>query len=129
MHAIGVPEGVTLLEFEGLNSEEHPPAEEQEVQAPEGGVNNEELPECHNHQPSSFLNGKPRCTLSLLHLAKIQFEYFMMLSHPFLRTKIGCIKDSCVPQDMIAHTSRQITWYHHSAYYITNKYLTHSLIQ
>jgi hypothetical protein len=28
MYAIGVPEGVTLLEFEGLNLEEHPPAEE-----------------------------------------------------------------------------------------------------
>jgi hypothetical protein len=31
LHAIGVPEGVTLLEFEGLNLEEHPLAEEPEV--------------------------------------------------------------------------------------------------
>jgi hypothetical protein len=31
MHAIGVPEGVTLLEFKGLNPEEHPPVKEQEV--------------------------------------------------------------------------------------------------
>jgi hypothetical protein len=31
------------------------------------------------------------------------------VSHPFLRTKIGCIKYSCAPQDMIAHISRQIT--------------------
>jgi hypothetical protein len=31
MHAIGVREGVILLEFEGLNPEEHPPAEELEV--------------------------------------------------------------------------------------------------
>jgi hypothetical protein len=43
MHAIGVPEGVMLLEFEGLNQEEHPPMEEQELQALEGGVNDEEL--------------------------------------------------------------------------------------
>jgi hypothetical protein len=57
MHAIGVPEGVTLLEFEGLNPEERPAAEEQEVQAPEGGANDEELPECPNHQPSSFIQG------------------------------------------------------------------------
>jgi hypothetical protein len=28
MHVIGVLEGVTLLEFEGLNQEEHPPMEE-----------------------------------------------------------------------------------------------------
>jgi hypothetical protein len=31
LHAIGVPEGVTLLKFEGLNPEEHPPAEEPEA--------------------------------------------------------------------------------------------------
>jgi hypothetical protein len=31
MLATGVPEGVTLLEFEGLNQEEQPPVEEQEV--------------------------------------------------------------------------------------------------
>jgi hypothetical protein len=49
MHAIGVPEGVTLLEFEGLNSQEHPPADEEEVQALEGGAHDEELPECPNH--------------------------------------------------------------------------------
>ena len=49
MHAIGSPEGVTLLEFEPERQEE------QEVQA-EGGVNVEDLPEC---QPSSFLKDKP----------------------------------------------------------------------
>jgi hypothetical protein len=31
------------------------------------------------------------------------------VSHPFLRTKIGCIKDSCAPQETIAHISWQIT--------------------
>jgi hypothetical protein len=31
LHAIGVPEEVTLLEFKGLNPEEHPPAEEPKV--------------------------------------------------------------------------------------------------
>jgi hypothetical protein len=68
MHTIGVPEGVTLLEFEGLNPEEHPPAEEQEVHALEG-VDDKELPECPNHQPS-FLKDKPQSILSLLHLEK-----------------------------------------------------------
>jgi hypothetical protein len=99
MHAISVPEGVTLLEFEGLNSEEHPPAEEQEVQAPEGGVNNEVFPECPNHEPSSFLKGKPRCILSLLHLAKIQFEYFIMFDalsyRSSLETLIAYISSPC----------------------------------
>jgi hypothetical protein len=27
------------------------------------------------------------------------------VSHPFLRTKIGCIKDSCAPQEIVAHIS------------------------
>ena len=58
MHAIGVPEGVTLLEFEQVLSEEQQQAQEQEVQAPEEGAS-EEVLECLDHQPSSFLKGKP----------------------------------------------------------------------
>jgi hypothetical protein len=80
MHAIGVPEGVTLLEFEGLNPEERPAAEEQEIQALEG-VNDEELPECPNHQPSSFIQGKPQSILSLLCFAKYNFDYLICLMH------------------------------------------------
>ena len=57
MHTIGVPKGVTLLEFEQGLLEEQQPAQEQEVQAPEGAT--EEVLECPNHQPSSFLKGKP----------------------------------------------------------------------
>jgi hypothetical protein len=66
MHAIGVPEGVTLLEFEGLNPEECPAAEEQKVPAPEGGAPYKELPKCPNHQPSSFIKGKSWSILRLL---------------------------------------------------------------
>ena len=58
MHAIGVPEGVTLLEFEQVLPEEQQQAQEQEVQAPEEGAN-EDVLECPDHQPSSFLKGKP----------------------------------------------------------------------
>jgi hypothetical protein len=62
MHAIGAPEGVTLLEFEPMNPEEQQ-GEPQEVQPPEttgeGGPNLEDLPKCPNHQPASFLKGKP----------------------------------------------------------------------
>ena len=60
IHAIDVPEGVMLLEFEGANQEEEP-----EVQATEEAATEEELPECPDHQPSSFLKGKPRSILSL----------------------------------------------------------------
>jgi hypothetical protein len=59
IHAIGVPKGVTLLEFEGAHQEE----EQEQPEEPEGpageGVPEEELPECPDHRRSSFLKGKP----------------------------------------------------------------------
>jgi hypothetical protein len=64
IHAIGVPEGVMLLEFEGAHQEEeHEQPEEPEVPASEESAV-EELPECPNHYPSSFLKGKPQCMLT-----------------------------------------------------------------
>ena len=75
MHAIGVPEGVTLLEFEPVLPEEPQQALEQEVQAPE------EVLECPDHQPSSFLKGKPRSILSLLCFKNGYFEYLYLLMH------------------------------------------------
>ena len=63
MH-IGSSEGITLLEFEAEEeqNQEAPQqvALESEEQAPE------ELPECPDHRPTSFLKGKPRSILSLL---------------------------------------------------------------
>ena len=59
IHAIGALEGVTLLEFKGASQEEEP-----EVQATDEAAT-EELPECADHRPSSFLKGKPRSILSL----------------------------------------------------------------
>ena len=55
-----MPEGVTLLEFKGASQEEEP-----EVQAIDEAVAEEELPECPDHRPSSFLKGKPQSILSL----------------------------------------------------------------
>ena len=43
-----------LLEFKGASQEEEP-----EVQAIEEAAAEEELPECPDHRPSSFLKGKP----------------------------------------------------------------------
>jgi hypothetical protein len=66
IHTIGVPEGVTLLEFEGAHQEEEQEQPE-EPEVPTGeGVPEEELPECHDHRPTSFLKGKPRCMLTQL---------------------------------------------------------------
>ena len=66
MHAIGVPEGVMPLEFEQVLPKEQQQAQEQEVQDPEEGANEEEVLECPDHQLSSFLKCKPWSILSLL---------------------------------------------------------------
>ena len=64
MH-LGLEEEITLLEFEEAekgNQQENPQAA-----APEGTEQNpKELPECPDHRPTSFLQGKPRSILSLL---------------------------------------------------------------
>ena len=73
IHAIGVPEGVTLLEFEGASQEEEPKVQEIDKAAAE-----EELPECPDHRPSSFLTGKPRSILSLPCFYK-HLEYLLLL--------------------------------------------------
>jgi hypothetical protein len=59
IHAIGVPERVTLLEFEETLPEEdqEQPREPEELVGE--GVPGDELPECPDHRPSSFLKGKP----------------------------------------------------------------------
>jgi hypothetical protein len=64
IHAICVPEGVTLLEFKGalLEEDQEQPGEPEEPTSEESAV--EELPECPDHRPSSFLKGKPRCMLT-----------------------------------------------------------------
>ena len=73
IHAIGVPEGVMLLEFEGASQEE-----ELEVQATDEAAAEEELPECPDHRPSSFLKGKPQSIISLPCFYKY-IEYLLLL--------------------------------------------------
>jgi hypothetical protein len=51
IHAIGVPEGVTLLEFEGALSEDQEQPREPEEPVGEG-VPEDKLPECPDHRPS-----------------------------------------------------------------------------
>jgi hypothetical protein len=76
-------EGVTLLEFEGsLSEEDQEQPKEPEEPASEGSVV-EELPECPDHCPSSFLKGKPRCMLTHLLNTHI-IEYF------YLFTALSC---------------------------------------
>jgi hypothetical protein len=66
MHAIGVSEGVTLLEFK--NPEEQ--TLKQEVQAPEEAAEGDVV-ECPDHTPCNFVKGKPQSIISLL-ISKMQ---------------------------------------------------------
>jgi hypothetical protein len=57
---------VTLLEFEGaiLEEDQEQPREPEDLAGE--GVPVDDLPECPDHRPSSFLKGKPRCMLTQL---------------------------------------------------------------
>ena len=63
MHAIGTTEGITLVELDV------DPQENQEVQhlevPREGELEADHLPECPDHQPLTFVKGKPRSIISL----------------------------------------------------------------
>ena len=61
---LGSEEEITLLEFD--KAEDGDQQENPQAAAPEGVEQNlEELPECPDHRPTSFLRGKPRSILSL----------------------------------------------------------------
>ena len=73
MH-LGSEEEITLLEFE--EAEEGNQQEDPQAAAPEGVEQNpEELPECPDHRPTSFLRGKPRSIISLLVIYKCLLMY------------------------------------------------------
>jgi hypothetical protein len=69
MHAIGVPESVTLLEFDGT-SQEAPQVQQPEPEAQEMQLAVEEprdvVIECPDHKPCNFVKGKSRSIISLL---------------------------------------------------------------
>jgi hypothetical protein len=73
---------VTLLEFEGAIPEENQEQPGELEEAASEGNSVDELPECPNHRPSSFLKGKPRCMLTRsLFISNIEYFYlFIALS-------------------------------------------------
>ena len=75
MH-IGSTEEITLLEF---NEEEEGDQQEipQAIAPREEEQTLEELPECPDHRPTSFLKGKPQSILSLPLFYKILLESFI----------------------------------------------------
>ena len=69
---IGVPKGVTVLEFE------LPESEGQQGELPQGAEEEEDLLECPDHRPSTYVEGKPRSIISLL-----LFYYHVQLSNDY----------------------------------------------
>jgi hypothetical protein len=94
MHAIGVPDEVTLLEFE-KNPEEQPP--EQEAQAPEEATEGDVI-DCPNHTPCNFVKGKPWSIISLL-ISEIQLSttlYIVALScRCWMKILVALISNPC----------------------------------
>jgi hypothetical protein len=78
IHAIGVLEGLMLLQLEGAHQEEEQEQPEEPEVLTDEGVPEEELLKCPDHRPSSFLKGKPRCMLTPI-FVYISFEYFYLL--------------------------------------------------
>ena len=99
-HAIGVPEGVTLLEFEEP-SEQQPTPEVQEVQ-PSEEVPDEVAVECPDHRPCNFVKGKPQSILSLL-ISEMQLQYYCYI--------YCCIKFRCWMQTFVALVIQSLSRY------------------
>ena len=77
MH-LGSEEGITLLEFE--EAEEGNQQEDPQAAAPEGVEQNpEEVLECPDHRPISFLRGKPQSIISLPVIYKCLLKYLWLL--------------------------------------------------
>jgi helix-turn-helix protein len=80
MHAIGVLDGLTLLEFDGTSQEapevQQPKPEVQEVQLIVEELG-EVVVECSDHKPCNFVKGKPQSIISLL-ISEIQLKYYVI---------------------------------------------------
>jgi hypothetical protein len=89
MHAIGVPEGVTLLKFEDPSEEQQPSTQEvQEVQ-PSGEVPDEVAVECLEHRLCNFVKDKPQSILSLL-ILEMPLKYYCYIYIVALSLGVEC---------------------------------------
>jgi hypothetical protein len=81
MHAIGVPEGVTLLEFDGT-SQEAPEVQQPEPKAQDMQLTVEEPGDvvvgCLDHKPCNFVKGKHWSIISL-QISKMQLSIMLYI--------------------------------------------------
>ena len=78
-HAIGASDATASFELQA-NPEGQEGSQEVEVQ-PVGLEEPEEEVECPNHEPASFVKGKPRSILSLPLLSKVYLNMLYLLMH------------------------------------------------
>jgi hypothetical protein len=80
MHAIGVLEGVTLLEFDGM-SQEAPEVQQPEPEAQDVQLAVEEpgdvVVECPDHKSCNVVKGKPQSIISPL-ISEMQLKYYVI---------------------------------------------------
>jgi hypothetical protein len=80
MHAIGIPEGVTLMEFD-RTSQEAPEVQQPEPKAQEVQLAaiepREVVVECPDNKPCSFVKGKPWSIIILL-ISKNAIKYYVI---------------------------------------------------
>ena len=76
MH-IGSPEGITLFEFEAKEEENQEAQLQVSPKSEERAL--EELSECPDHRPTSFLKGKPQSILSLLCFYKYYLRHLCLM--------------------------------------------------
>jgi hypothetical protein len=81
MHAIGVPEGMTLLEFD-RTSQEAPEVQQPEPEAQDMPLVVKEpgdvVVECLDHKLCNFVKGKPRSIISLL-ISEMQLSIMLFI--------------------------------------------------
>ena len=64
-----------LLEFEAVEEEDQEAPQQVALESEEQAL--EELTECLDHRPTSFLKGKPQSILSLLYFTSINLSPFL----------------------------------------------------
>jgi len=69
MHAIGAADEISLVELKADPQEENQEAQHQEAPF-KGEPEVDHLQECPDHQPATFVKGKPRSILSLPYFTK-----------------------------------------------------------
>ena len=104
MHAIGATEEITLVDLDVDPQEENQEVQHQEVPG-EGEPEVDHLLECPDHQPATFVKGKPRSIISLPTL---------LMSPKVIR--IDAVRDRSCLETLVAYYLSLIRNIYHESY-------------